>query len=73
MLFNIWINQPKLIFVQDLVPCILVTFEKEQIVVWRGKDYKPPEDGHFFTDRELFDDPSCYVERSDSSDEGNDQ
>lgn len=24
---------------QDLVPCILVTFEKEQIVVWRGKDY----------------------------------
>ncbi|ERM94318.1 CRS2-associated factor 1, mitochondrial [Amborella trichopoda] len=26
---------------RDLVPCILVTFEKEQIVVWRGKDYKP--------------------------------
>lgn len=24
---------------QDLVPCILVTFEKEQIVVWRGKNY----------------------------------
>ncbi|XP_020575527.1 CRS2-associated factor 1, mitochondrial [Phalaenopsis equestris] len=24
---------------RDLVPCILVTFQKEQIVVWRGKDY----------------------------------
>lgn len=24
---------------KDLVPCILVTFEKEQIVAWRGKDY----------------------------------
>ena len=24
---------------QDLVPCVLVTFDKEQIVVWRGKDY----------------------------------
>ncbi|PKA50736.1 CRS2-associated factor 1, mitochondrial [Apostasia shenzhenica] len=23
---------------RDLVPCILVTFEKEQIVIWRGKD-----------------------------------
>ena len=41
---------------QDLVPCILVTFEKEQIVVWRGKDYKPVQDGFFIADRELFDD-----------------
>lgn len=24
---------------RDLVPCVLVTFEKEQIVVWRGKNY----------------------------------
>lgn len=24
---------------QDLVPCVLVTFEKEQIVAWRGKTY----------------------------------
>ena len=40
---------------QDLVPCILVTFEKEQIVVWRGKDYKPPEDGCFHTDQESVD------------------
>jgi hypothetical protein len=24
---------------QDLVPCILVSFDKEQIIVWRGKDY----------------------------------
>nr|XP_027186821.1 uncharacterized protein LOC113784760 [Cicer arietinum] len=25
---------------KDLVPCILVNFDKQQIVVWRGKDYK---------------------------------
>jgi hypothetical protein len=42
---------------QDMVPCILVTFDKEQIVVWRGKDYKPVEDGYFLPDRESFDDP----------------
>ncbi|KAK1431600.1 hypothetical protein QVD17_08070 [Tagetes erecta] len=28
---------------RDLVPCILITFEKQQIVIWRGKDYKPKE------------------------------
>ncbi|KAK8679498.1 hypothetical protein V6N13_144947 [Hibiscus sabdariffa] len=47
---------------RDLVPCILVTFEKKQIVVWRGKDSKPPEDG----DGEFFDDPSCDMERSET-------
>ncbi|KAG2279105.1 hypothetical protein Bca52824_061660 [Brassica carinata] len=32
----------------DLVPCILVTFDKEQVVIWRGKDYKPTEgDGEY--------------------------
>lgn len=41
---------------QDLVPCILVTFDKEQIVVWRGKDYKPTQEGFFLTERESFDD-----------------
>lgn len=41
---------------QDLVPCILVTFEKEQIVVWRGQDYKPFKGGCFLEDRESFDD-----------------
>ncbi|KAL8195965.1 hypothetical protein R6Q57_024965 [Mikania cordata] len=40
---------------RDLVPCILVTFEKEQIVIWRGNDYKPKEDGCFLMDRESFD------------------
>lgn len=40
---------------QDLVPCILVTFDKEQIVVWRGQNYKPSEDGFFLTEREPFD------------------
>ncbi|KAL5565465.1 hypothetical protein UlMin_028629 [Ulmus minor] len=42
---------------RDRVPCILVTFDKEQIVVWRGKDYQPPEDGYFVGDRDLFDNP----------------
>ncbi|XP_009611935.1 CRS2-associated factor 1, mitochondrial isoform X1 [Nicotiana tomentosiformis] len=41
---------------RDLVPCILVTFDKEQIVVWRGKNYKPSENGFFLTEREPFDD-----------------
>lgn len=42
---------------QDLVPCILVTFDKEQIVIWRGKNYRPAEGGYFLTERESFDDP----------------
>lgn len=46
---------------RDLVPCILVTFEKEQIVVWRGKDYKPAEDELLFTDREFFEDPESSL------------
>lgn len=41
---------------RDLVPCVLVTFEKEQIVVWKGKNYKHMEGGFFLTDRESFDD-----------------
>ncbi|KAK7389811.1 hypothetical protein VNO78_25105 [Psophocarpus tetragonolobus] len=40
---------------RDMVPCILVTFENEQIVVWRGKDYMPPKDGCFLEDRQSFD------------------
>uniref|UniRef100_A0A2P2JYA3 JHL05D22.2 protein n=1 Tax=Rhizophora mucronata TaxID=61149 RepID=A0A2P2JYA3_RHIMU len=57
---------------RDLVPCILVTFDKEQIVVWRGKDYKPAEDGYFFNDREYFNDADGLVfcgEESNSSKE----
>jgi len=42
---------------QDLVPCILVTFDKEQIVVWRGKDYQPAEDDYYFADRDPFNNP----------------
>ncbi|KAG4940154.1 hypothetical protein JHK87_044025 [Glycine soja] len=45
---------------RDMVPCILVTFENEQIVVWRGKDYKPPKDGYFLKDRESFDDDDDF-------------
>ena len=44
-----------IMLVQDFVPCILVTFEKEQIVVWRGKDYKPTEAGQFPIERESLD------------------
>ncbi|KAF8405949.1 hypothetical protein HHK36_008027 [Tetracentron sinense] len=47
---------------RDLVPCILVTFEKEQIVVWRGKNYKPTEAGQFLNNHESFD---YLVSRSD--------
>jgi hypothetical protein len=25
--------------VQDLVPCVLLLFKDEQIVIWRGKNY----------------------------------
>ncbi|KAE8724090.1 CRS2-associated factor 1 [Hibiscus syriacus] len=39
-------NPTTSVFIQDLVPCILMAFDKEQVAVWRGKDYKPPEDGH---------------------------
>lgn len=43
------------------MPCILVTFDKEQIVVWRGVDYKPSEDGYSFTHREEFNDSDDNV------------
>ncbi|KAL9245315.1 hypothetical protein vseg_018980 [Gypsophila vaccaria] len=36
---------------RDLVPCILVTFMKEQIVMWRGKEYQSMQDGFFLTER----------------------
>lgn len=49
---------------RDLVPCILVTFDKEQVVVWRGKNYRPAEGGYFLTERESFDNPN-----NDASDE----
>lgn len=35
-----------------------MTFEKEQIVIWRGKDYKPKEGGCFLMARESFDSSS---------------
>lgn len=46
---------------RDLVPCILVTFMKEQIVVWRGKDYQPQEGGLFIPERASY-------EKSDDND-----
>ncbi|GJZ53805.1 putative reverse transcriptase domain-containing protein [Tanacetum coccineum] len=54
---------------RDLVPCILVTFEKEQIVIWRGKDYKPKEGGCFLMARESFDNSSSDA---DANHEGQD-
>lgn len=53
---------------QDLVPCVLVTFEKEQIVIWRGKNYKPAEGGYFLTERESYDDDP----QDDLSNDGHD-
>ncbi|KAK6119413.1 hypothetical protein DH2020_046843 [Rehmannia glutinosa] len=52
----------------DLVPCILATFDKEQIVIWRGKNYKPAEGGYFLKERESFDDPSNDPHENDSTD-----
>jgi len=25
---------------QDLVPCVLLSFDDEQVLIWRGKDWK---------------------------------
>lgn len=55
---------------QDLVPCVLVTFDKEQIVAWRGKNYKPSEEGFFLTEREPFDHSSNDDEVGNESGEG---
>ncbi|KAH9331088.1 hypothetical protein KI387_003196, partial [Taxus chinensis] len=30
---------------KDLVPCVLLSFEYEHILMWRGKDWKPNEQG----------------------------
>lgn len=37
---------------RDLVPCIPVTFMKEQIVLWRGPNHQPVESGFFINERE---------------------
>ncbi|MBA0559955.1 hypothetical protein Golob_016888, partial [Gossypium lobatum] len=41
------INLGKFNLSQDQVPCIFVTVEKEQIVVWRGKNYNPSREWTF--------------------------
>ena len=51
------------------MPCILVTFEKEQIVVWRGKDYQPSESECFLTVRESFDDVDGNTNCVDNDDD----
>ncbi|KAL1543471.1 CRS2-associated factor 1, mitochondrial [Salvia divinorum] len=56
---------------KDLVPCILVTFEKEQIVIWRGRNYKPAEGGYFLTERESFDNPNDNASDEAGFDSGN--
>ena len=45
---------------QDLVPCILVSFDKEQIIVWRGK-----EDGSLQDQTQKSSDQSSGVSSSD--------
>ncbi|KAL2511374.1 CRS2-associated factor 1 [Abeliophyllum distichum] len=58
---------------RDLVPCILVTFEKEQIVIWRGRDYKPTHEGYFLTERESFSDTDDdLTSRADRNKTGDD-
>ncbi|GER31277.1 RNA-binding CRS1 / YhbY (CRM) domain-containing protein [Striga asiatica] len=49
---------------RDLVPCTLVTFEKEQIVIWRGINYKPAEGGYFLKEREIFEGPDDDDDRA---------
>ncbi|KAL9689978.1 hypothetical protein QQ045_010371 [Rhodiola kirilowii] len=46
---------------RDLVPCVLVTFDKEQIVVWRGKNYKPDGAGHFLFGKDSLNNPDSKL------------
>lgn len=39
-----------------------MTFDKEQIVVWRGKNYKPDEARHFLLGKEILEDPDSKAE-----------
>ncbi|XP_020677778.1 CRS2-associated factor 1, mitochondrial isoform X2 [Dendrobium catenatum] len=48
---------------RELVPCILVTFQKEQVVVWRGKDYN--SNAHIKSEHKSF----SLVSKSDESTE----
>lgn len=36
MLYCIWIFS----HLQELVPCVLLSFDDEQVLMWRGKDWK---------------------------------
>ncbi|MBA0741310.1 hypothetical protein Gogos_014474, partial [Gossypium gossypioides] len=42
-----FLEKCKFNLLQDQVPCIFVTVEKEQIVVWRGKNYNPSREWTF--------------------------
>ncbi|KAI0495472.1 hypothetical protein KFK09_021773 [Dendrobium nobile] len=48
---------------RELVPCILVTFQKEQVVVWRGKDYN--SNAHIKSEQKSF----SLVSKTDESTE----
>lgn len=48
-----------------------MTFEKEQIVIWRGKDYKPKEGGCFLMDHESFDNSFSDADSGHESQEVN--
>lgn len=49
---------------RDLVPCVLVTFDKEQIVVWRGKNYKPDDAGQFLFGKKSIEDSDSETDLS---------
>ncbi|ONK73955.1 uncharacterized protein A4U43_C03F1310 [Asparagus officinalis] len=61
---------------RDLVPCVLVTFDKEQIVMWRGKDYcstSPKSDAQtFFTVVANSEDSTMEKSDTDILNEGSD-
>jgi len=37
---NLVIGFLPIFVLQDLVPCVLLSFDQEQILMWRGKDWK---------------------------------
>lgn len=55
---------------QDLVPCVLISFEYEHILMWRGKDWKsslPPIEGDHNEAAELIADDSTSISSSISN------
>uniref|UniRef100_A0A803M8W0 CRM domain-containing protein n=2 Tax=Chenopodium quinoa TaxID=63459 RepID=A0A803M8W0_CHEQI len=58
---------------KDIVPCVLISFENEHIIMWRGKDWKSslllPEDGAKGEESSEADSAASYGHSLDSEDE----